>query len=82
MSVEWVGRGREGVIIKRIVTCDVTGANVLTLHAGKLECSQLPREGGCGLIPGTTRWDKMNHKCVNSEVPCHNVPDGGGYISD
>lgn len=30
MSVEWVGRGREGVIIKRIVTCDVTGANVLT----------------------------------------------------
>lgn len=39
-------------------------------------------EGGCGLIPGTTRWDKMNHKCVNSEVLCHNVPDGGGYISD
>lgn len=45
MSVEWVGRGREGVIIKRIVTCDVTGANVLTLHAGKLECSQLPQGG-------------------------------------
>lgn len=45
MSVEWVGRGREGVIIKRIVTCDVTGANVLTLHAGKLECSQLPWGG-------------------------------------
>ena len=77
-----MGRGKEGVIIKRIVTCDITGANVLTLHAGKLECSQLPREGGCGLIPGTTRWDKMNHKFVNSEVPCHNVPDGGGYISD
>lgn len=38
MFVEWVGRGREGVIIKRIVICDVIGVNVLILYVGKLEC--------------------------------------------
>lgn len=49
---------------------------------GRVERTQLPERLNCGLVPGTTWWDKMNHKCSESEFPCDPVPDGGGYLSD